>query len=150
MASLGHPCKFQQVSHLGFVTAVTSLTRGQPNFARCLAVSWTGTLDIFGGCCPLTEFCKVQNSLYVQVLRSLILATLLHSTRAAIVSQALQRGRRNGITEVSQRAPPIFGWAAIMLGIPIVFLPCGFFYLLSSFSFFPRLISAVAEWMSTT
>jgi len=29
----------------------------------------------------------------------------------------------------------------------IIFLPCGFFYLLSSF--FPRQISAVADWMST-
>jgi len=31
----------------------------------------------------------------------------------------------------------------------IIFLPCGFFYPLSSiFFFFPRLISAVADWMS--
>jgi len=29
----------------------------------------------------------------------------------------------------------------------IIFLPCGFFFYLSSF--FPRLISAVTEWMST-
>jgi len=35
----------------------------------------------------MTEFCQVQNSLYVQVLRSPILATLLHGTRAAAVSQ---------------------------------------------------------------
>jgi len=34
---------------------------------------------IFGGSCPLTEFCPVQNSLYVQVLRSPILAALLHA-----------------------------------------------------------------------
>jgi len=39
--SLGHPSKFQ---HLAFVTAATSLTGGQPNFARCLAVSCAGTL----------------------------------------------------------------------------------------------------------
>jgi len=38
---------------------------------------------IFGGFCPLTEFCQVQNSLCVQVLRSPILAALLHGTRAA-------------------------------------------------------------------
>jgi len=36
----------------------------------------------------------------------------------------------------------------------IIFLPCGFFYLLLSFFlsfylFFPRLISAIADWMST-
>jgi len=40
LASLGHPSKFQQVLRLGFVTAVTSFTRSQPNFARRLAVSW--------------------------------------------------------------------------------------------------------------
>jgi len=72
---------------------------------------------IFGGSCPLTEFCHVQNSLYVQVLRSPIFATLLHDTRAMGVSQTLRRGTRNGITELSQRAPPIFGRATITLGI---------------------------------
>jgi len=44
--SLGHPSKFQWVSRLGFVTAATSLTGGQPNFAQCLAVSWAATLYI--------------------------------------------------------------------------------------------------------
>jgi len=72
---------------------------------------------IFGGSCPLTEFCPVQYSLYVQVLRSPVLAALLHGTPAAGVSQTLRRGTRNGITELSQRAPPIFGQAAITLGI---------------------------------
>ena len=38
---------------------------------------------IFGRSCPLTEFCPVQNSLYVQVLRSPILTALLHGTPAA-------------------------------------------------------------------
>jgi len=40
----------------------------------------------FGGCCPLMEFCQMQNSLCVQVLRYLILAALLHCTRAVGVS----------------------------------------------------------------
>jgi len=40
-----------------------------------------------------------------------------HLTPAAGVSQTLRRGTRNGITELSQTAPPIFGWAAITLGI---------------------------------
>ena len=44
---------------------------------------------IFGGSCPLTDLCQVQNSLCVQVLRSPILAVLLHGTRAAAVSQTL-------------------------------------------------------------
>jgi len=70
----------------------------------------------FWGSCPLTDCFPVQNSLYVQVLRSRILAALLHGTPVG-VSQTLRRGTRNGITELSQRVPPIFGRAAITLGI---------------------------------
>jgi len=47
--SLVHPSKFQRVSRLGFVTAAASLTGGQPNFARCLAVSCAATLYIHFG-----------------------------------------------------------------------------------------------------
>ena len=50
-------------------------------------------------------------------MRSRILAALLHGTPAAGVSQTLRRGTRNGITELSQRVPPIFGRAVITLGI---------------------------------
>jgi len=64
------------------------------------------------GLLPLTEFYHVQNSLYAQVLTA-----LLHGTPSTGVSQTLRRGTRNGITELSQRAPPIFGRAAITLGI---------------------------------
>jgi len=53
LASLGHPSKFKWVSHLGFVTAATSLNGSQPNFAQCLAISWAGTLYIhFRGLLP--------------------------------------------------------------------------------------------------
>ena len=115
---LGHPSKFQWVSRLAFITAATLRTRSKPYFARCLAVSWAGTLYIhFRGLLPLTEFCPVQSSLYVQVLHSLLLAALLHSTPAAGVSQTLRCRTRNGITELTQRAPPIFGRADITLGI---------------------------------
>jgi len=71
----------------------------------------------FRGLLSLTECCPVKNSLYVQVLPSRILATLLHGTPAAGVSQTLLRCTRNGITELSQKAPPTFGWAAITSGI---------------------------------
>ena len=67
----------------------------------------------FVGSCPLTEFCQLQNSLCVQFFRSAILSALLHGSRAVGVSQCL----RHGITELLQRAPPIFGRAAIMLVI---------------------------------
>jgi len=105
LASLGHLSKFQPVSRLGFVTAATSLTGGQPNFARCLAVSWAHNIYMSEGSCPLTEFCQLQNSLCIQVLRSPMLAALLHGTRAAVFSQTLWRGTRNGIMELLQRAP---------------------------------------------
>jgi len=72
---------------------------------------------IFGGSCPLMQFCPVQNSLYVQVLHFPILAALVHGTPAAGISQTLRCGTRNGIMELPQRAPPIFGWVAITLGI---------------------------------
>jgi len=50
---LGHHSKFQQVSRLGVITAPTSLTGGQPNFARCMAVSLAGTLYVhFVNSCP--------------------------------------------------------------------------------------------------
>ena len=57
---------------------------------------------IFGGPCPL------QNSLCVQVLRSPILAALVHDTR--VMASAKLWG-------LEQRAPPIFGRAAITLSI---------------------------------
>jgi len=72
---------------------------------------------IFQGSCPLTKFCPFHNLLYVQVLCSPILAEILHGTPAVGVSQTLRRGTRNGITELLHRAPPIFSWAAITLGI---------------------------------
>ena len=69
------------------------------------------------GSCPLTEIYQVQKSRYVQVLRSPILAALLQGPPAADVDQTLWRGKRNEITELLQRAQPIFGWMAITLGI---------------------------------
>ena len=50
--SLGHSSKFQPVSRLGFITAPMSHSGGQQNFARCLAISWAGTLYIhsFASC----------------------------------------------------------------------------------------------------
>ena len=79
MAGLKDPSKFPRVSRLGLVTAATSLTEGQSNFARCLAVSSAGTLYIhFRGACPCNGICKMQNSLCLQVLRSPILAIWQH------------------------------------------------------------------------
>jgi len=53
-----------------------------------------------------------------------VLTSLLQRRRSAEANRTLHdlwpspgRGTRNGITELSQRTPPIFGWAAIILGI---------------------------------
>jgi len=75
------------------------------------------TIYTFSGSLALMEFCPVQNSLCIQVLHSSILATLLHGTPAVGVSQTLQHGTRNGIRELFQMVPPVFGWAAITLSI---------------------------------
>ena len=71
---------------------------------------------IFGSSCPLTEFCQLQYSLCVQVLRSPIdSVTARHSSSGRQPNFAVWY--KNGIRELSQRAPHIFGWAAITLGI---------------------------------
>jgi len=90
--SLGHPSKFQWFLRAGFVTALTSLNEGQPNFARCFSVSWAGTIYIhFWGFLPIKGILQDQNSLCVQVWRSPILAALLHGSQVLGVSQTLRR-----------------------------------------------------------
>jgi len=56
---------------------------------------------IFGGSCPLTEFCQVQHSQCVQVMHSPILAALLQDTRAVCICQTLWHVTRKGIRELS-------------------------------------------------
>jgi len=80
---------------------------------------------VFGGACPLTEFCPVQNWLYVHVLRSPILAVLLQGTPTAGVSQTLRRGTTNGNTEGLQTVPPIFGWASAHILVRLCCLAVG-------------------------
>ena len=62
--NLGHPSKFRRVSRLAFVMQRRrSPHAGQLNFARCLAVSWAGTLYIhFRGLLPRQNFarCKIH------------------------------------------------------------------------------------------
>jgi len=64
------------------------------------------TIIHFGAPAHATEFCHVQNSFCVQVLRSPILAALLHGSRAVGVSQTLRRGTRKGITKLSLGGRP--------------------------------------------
>jgi len=92
---------------------------------------------IFGSSCPVTEFRHVQNSLCVQVLRSPILAALLHGTAAAgsaklsgVVQGMELRNFRRGRHLYSAGRPS--RWASAHI-------------LVLSFFFFPRLISMVAD-----
>jgi len=67
-------------------------------------------MHIFGGCCSVTEFCQVQNSLYVlQVLRSPI---------GRVAARQSSSGREPNFAALSTgRHGPIFGRATITLGI---------------------------------
>ena len=74
--------------------------RKSTKLCTTFAISWAGTLYIhFENSWPLLEFCHVQNSLFVQVLRSPILAALMRGTPAAGVSQTLRHGTRNGTSQ---------------------------------------------------
>jgi len=109
--SLGHPSKFQRVSHLGSVTAATSLKGSQQNFARCLAISWAGTLHIYfgGALAPLWNFARCN-------------INFASSKSCALVfwqryCTALEQWARAKLCGVEHRAPSVFGRATIMLGI---------------------------------
>jgi len=129
--SLGTPANFN-----GFRVLASLLQRRRSSEANQTlhdvwpSPSWAVTLYIFGGSCPRMELCQVQNSRYVEVLRSPTVAALLHRTPAAGVSETLQHGARMELTELSQRVSPIFGWAAISLSIGPH----------SSFSFFKNIV----------
>jgi len=88
----GTPANFN-----GFRVLASLLQRRRsPDANQTLHDVWPSTalvhyIYIFGGFCPLTEFYQLQNSLCVQILRSPILAALLHGTRTLGVSQTLWR-----------------------------------------------------------
>ena len=80
-------------------------------FGRLLG--WHTIYTLSGALAPLTQFCQLQNSLCVQVLHSPILVALLHSTPAKLCGTVQGMELQN----FSLRASPMFGWAAITLGI---------------------------------
>jgi len=72
---------------------------------------------IFGGSCPPLNFARCKIHIAYQVLHYPIFAALLHCTQTLGVRQNWRHGTMNGITKLYHRVPPIFGWAAITLGI---------------------------------
>jgi len=106
--SLGQPSKFQRVSRLGFVTAARALNWGQPNFARSLAI-WAGTLYIhYRGLLPHN---RILSGAKFTLRPNLVLSCI-----GSITAQHSSSGHQPDCG-VEQRAPPIFGRAAITLGI---------------------------------
>ena len=101
----GTPANFN-----GFRVLVSLLERRRsPEANQALHDDWPSPWPVHyfrGSSYPVTEFSQVQNSLCIQFVRSPILAALLHGIRVLGVSQTLG---------VQQRAPSIFGRAAITL-----------------------------------
>jgi len=108
--SLGHPSKFQRVSHLSFITAAMSLTRGQLNFAPMFGrlLCWY-RINIFSvplvrnGILPCAIFALCTN-LALSYIGSI---TVWHSSS----------GHQPNFVALNKRATPIFGRAANTLGI---------------------------------
>ena len=90
-----------------------SLEANQTLHDVCPSMGWYTIYTFSGALAPWRNLARCKIHFLSQVLRSPILATLLHGTRAVGVSQNLRRATRNGIAELSQRAPPIFNRAAI-------------------------------------
>jgi len=125
------PQQFQRVSHLGFITERCRLiTGGQPNYARCLAVSWAATLCIyFPGLLPLMEFCRCKihftsKSCVLRYWRRY--CTALQQPASAklcgVVQQMELRNFRRGRQLYSAGRPPRFASAHTLVLYCIVFL----------------------------
>jgi len=85
-------------------------------------VHYMYTFGLSGGSCPVTEFCQLQNSLCVQVLRSPILAALLHGTPAvgsatlcSVVQRMKLRNFRRGCHLYLARRPSRWASAHILV-----------------------------------
>jgi len=72
---------------------------------------------------------------------SLLWPRLPISATADLLSTQLKRELRTRVSDTSKSASL---WSPYVIGQTIIFLPCGYYL-----SFFPRLISAAGDWMST-
>jgi len=109
----GHPSKFQPASRLGFVTAAIDVAHRRPTklctmFGHLLR--WYTIYTFWGllppdGILPGAKFTLRPSRAFSYIAS----VTARHCTSG--------RQTRHGITELSQRPPPVFGWAAITLGI---------------------------------
>ena len=73
------------VLRLRFVTGPTSLSGGQPNFAGCLAISWSATLYIhFGEAFAPNGILQVQNLLCPSLVLSYICSITAWHSRSSV------------------------------------------------------------------
>ena len=98
------------VSPVGFVTAPTSLNGRQPNFARCLAVSWAGIQ-----CIHFLGLLQPPNGI-LPGAKFTLRPSLAFSYIGSVTARHSNSGRAK-LCGVQQRAPPIYGRTAITLGI---------------------------------
>ena len=113
---MGHPCKFQRVSRFASCLRYCNdvAHRRSPNFARCLAISWAGTLCIhFRGLLPPDTILPgakftLRPSLSLSYTGSF---TARHSS-SGCRSNFAARCTRNGITELYSAGRPS-RWASV-------------------------------------
>jgi len=74
---------------LRYCTDIAQLTSTKLCTMLGRLLCWYAIFTFSEALAPLTEFCQLQNSLCVQILRSPILSALLHGTRALGVRQTL-------------------------------------------------------------
>jgi len=121
LASLGHPNKFQLVfaSWLRYCTDVAQRRSNKlcTMFGRLLRWYTIYNFSWWGGSCHLTEFLSAAKLTLRPSLAFSYIGSVTARQSSSRASQSLGRGTRNGITELSETAPPIFGRAAITLGI---------------------------------
>ena len=137
--SLRHPSKFQRVSRLAFVPAATSLTGGQPKFARRFSVSWAGTLYIqFRGLLPPDGILPgAKFTLHPSLAFSYIGRIIAWSASLCSIEQRVPHiFDRVAITLGIGPHPSLYLWSPYVIGQTIIFSCCGLFFFLLLLSFF--------------
>ena len=148
-----HPCKFQWFSRLRCVTARHSSSRRQPNFEAlnrgphlCSAgrpSHWAlAYILVMVTLCNRADRCfYVVSSFFLSFFLLLFSSPNLSCRRGTTARRAMP-------VEILPFLLSIFLWSPYVIWQTIIFSSCGFFFFFL-FSFFPRLISGVGDWMST-
>jgi len=125
-------------------TLYWNLCTGQQWCIRCAAIR-AGLADNGSPPCRLLDMPEIRSYSYARSFHTPSTGDLRHTLKYTQQETAQRIVYRRGGRHLRYLWPP-YGIKQV-----ITFLPCGFFYLLPSFFFrsFPRLISAVADWMYT-